>query len=164
LRIPFPRELAVLIVIPKVSYRVPELSEPDVKSKTLLSSERTDRFSCKLARYALSYIIRGLVNSDYTLFGKGVNMLQDLIGDFFSSIQGGRYATHQTERAVEILRDLGALGSGQSSWGPLAYGFFKINRAATILRKLRKLLDAENIEASLLITRANNRGARLLVS
>ena len=109
-----------------------------------------------------SKVIRGIVDRDLRLFGEGINIIQDLVGEVFSTYQGGRYATVYTEKAVEILRDVGAAGAGQSSWGPLAYGIFKDRELESALRILSQRLYQENINAKVIVTHARNRGFKLL--
>ena len=50
-------------------------------------------------------------------------MLSDLItGGWFAPAQGGVFAPGETGELVERLREWGAVGVGQSSWGPAVYG------------------------------------------
>jgi beta-ribofuranosylaminobenzene 5'-phosphate synthase len=47
--------------------------------------------------------------------------VQQLVGDEFSSMQGGRFHP-RAGGLVDALLEGGAAGAGQSSWGPAVYG------------------------------------------
>ena len=156
-RIPLPDEINVLIVIPRVKYRVPEDAEPDLWEKSLL--ERGRRYSAYLSHFVFSHIIPGLLYRNWEQFGTGINKLQDLLGSFFSELQGDIYATSETAIIVKALRASGAHGAGQSSWGPLAYGFFTNNRKKHVEEKIIRLVEKQGIEASIEWAKPNNHGA-----
>lgn len=161
-RLEFPEEVGAIIAIPKTKYSVPESKEPEIEDRDLFRVAR--KYQKNLSNYALSYILRGLASRDWSLFAKGLNKLQDTVGKVFEIVQGGLYATEETEALVEILRERGALGAGQSSWGPLAYGFFRRRD----LGKYKALIEKEAVErgvvAEFFYALPNNRGALILFS
>lgn len=79
--------------------------------------------------------MRGLpavVENDLSVFGEVITELQASVGDHFSSLQGGRFTSHTVEQAVAWLGQQGAVGLGQSSWGPT--GFCMVSGHETALQ------------------------------
>src|SRR5881397_3781181 len=59
---------------------------------------------------------------------------------------GGAFAPGQTRELVERLRGWGAVGVGQSSWGPAVYGISGDTRASRALaERARTLLGAAGV-------------------
>ncbi|MDR1651640.1 MAG: hypothetical protein LBR87_07615 [Synergistaceae bacterium] len=56
-------------------------------------------------------------------FGAALERIQEITGDSFAGFQSGRYASPMAEDIFRVMRRLGAAGMGQSSWGPVLYGF-----------------------------------------
>lgn len=67
-------------------------------------------------------ILPGVDGADIHRFGRGLLALQEIVGDYFAPVQGGRYAHPLGERVVDALVEAGAAGAGQSSWGPSLCG------------------------------------------
>lgn len=102
----------------------------------------------------------GLVERDIAAFGSAITEIQAVVGDWFASAQGGRYASPRVARAVEILTEAGAASVGQSSWGPTGFAFAEsIGHAGRLASRLKEAADLGGIEWE--IVRANNRGATL---
>lgn len=89
--------------------------------------ERLPRFSAGCAGYMSRIVLMGLLPSvaegDFPSFADAVTRLQDCIGDYFSTVQGGRYASPRVGRVLEYLRERRVRGIGQSSWGPTGFMF-----------------------------------------
>lgn len=75
-----------------------------------------------LFRLAVFGIVPAALSNDIAAFGAAVTEFNARVGDRFAAVQGGRYSTPATAAAVLSLLELGALGAGQSSWGPTAFG------------------------------------------
>jgi beta-RFAP synthase len=68
--------------------------------------------------------MRGLpavIENDLPVFGEVIAELQASVGDHFASLQGGRFTSRGVEQAVSWLGQQGAVGLGQSSWGPTGF-------------------------------------------
>ena len=77
--------------------------------------------SAAIAQLVLTSLLPALVERDVEEFGAALTRVQQLVGDSFATVQGGRF--HPRAAAlVEALLDAGAAGAGQSSWGPAVYG------------------------------------------
>jgi len=57
---------------------------------------------------------------------------------------------------IKLLENIGAYGTGQSSWGPAVYGVFLEEEKSKILKKL-----SEYTNIDLIITKANNYGVKI---
>lgn len=80
-----------------------------------------DYTSAHLCRLALMKLLPGLVETDMQAFGEAVTEIQQLVGDHFAPVQGGRFASPAVAALLERFRQAGAVGFGQSSWGPTGF-------------------------------------------
>ncbi|CAI8873140.1 beta-ribofuranosylaminobenzene 5'-phosphate synthase family protein [Methylocaldum szegediense] len=62
-----------------------------------------------------------LVERDIRGFGDVIAELQRSIGDYFAPAQGGRFTSADVADALSFLESQGAVGIGQSSWGPTGF-------------------------------------------
>src|SRR2546430_15334516 len=74
-----------------------------------------------------------LFRSDLTAFGAALTEVQRITGGWFAPAQGGIFAPGETGALVEQLRRWGAVGVGQSSWGPAVYGIVADGAAGAAL-------------------------------
>ncbi len=93
----------------------------------------------RLCRLVLMQLVPALLEGNITAFGRAVTEIQQIVGDAFAPVQGGRYASPVSAACVEALLELGAAGAGQSSWGPTVYGLAadeaQAERLAAALRR-----------------------------
>jgi beta-ribofuranosylaminobenzene 5'-phosphate synthase len=82
-----------------------------------------DRITEQLCRLVLLGILPAVVEKDLASFGASLSELQEHVGRAFAPMQGGTYATPQSEAVIAKLGQLGMVGAGQSSWGPTLYAF-----------------------------------------
>lgn len=75
----------------------------------------------EIARHTLMGALPALVEGDLPAFGAAITEIQRLVGDCFAPVQGGRFAHEKVAALVRVLREAGAEGVGQSSWGPAAF-------------------------------------------
>jgi beta-ribofuranosylaminobenzene 5'-phosphate synthase len=99
---------------------------------------------------------------DLKAFGDAVAALQAYTGDYFSPVQGGRYASKLVTQVLNYLTRNDALCVGQSSWGPTGFAIFESHELAE--RYLKKLKSAfQDPKLSWLLCEANNVGASVNV-
>lgn len=116
----------------------------------------------KISRVLLIQMMPAIVEKDIAGFGQAMTRIQLIVGDCFSSVQGGRFANPVSEKIVEYMLSRGAAGIGQSSWGPTVYGLVEgKDRAQKLLRDVRSRLDALG-GGEAFPAQPHNRGARII--
>ena len=114
----------------------------------------------RLCRLALLGALPALAERDARGFGAAVEEIQNVVGDHFAPAQGGRYASGRVARALDWLRARGAVGVGQSSWGPTGFALADSEVAAhALVRDLRA--DAAGDGLTVQVCAARNRGAEI---
>lgn len=84
---------------------------------------------------------------DFNQFANQLTQYNRLAGTFYSEVQHGCYSTRLTEERLEIMRQHGAAGRGQSSWGPGLFALFPTR-----------------IEAESFCTRCSLAGCRMIIA
>jgi beta-RFAP synthase len=115
------------------------------------------------ARLCHLLLLRGLpalAEGDIQGFGDVITQLQSAVGDHFAPVQGGRFTSPEVAAAMDQLQALGAVGIGQSSWGPT--GFCLVENE-TVADRLIGLLAPRFPGLKLLCATARNRGAEIIV-
>lgn len=112
----------------------------------------------RVAHRVLTELLPALACGDLEGFGRAAGVVERATGDAFRPAQGGgRYAHPEVAAAVEELREAGAVGVGQSSWGPTVYGWVgsegDAHRAVEAVRRRGAEWDASSV-------RFENRGWR----
>ena len=92
-----------------------------------------DREVERVAHLVLMQLLPALVEADLPSFGDALSAVQRITGAWFAAQQGGIFAPGPTEQLIAELARLGAVGVGQSSWGPAAYGIVDSDDAAAEL-------------------------------
>jgi beta-ribofuranosylaminobenzene 5'-phosphate synthase len=99
-----------------------------------------------VAHLVLMQLLPALAEADLAGFGAALDQVQHITGGWWSSIQGGPYAQGPAALLVQRLREWGAVGVGQSSWGPAVYGLAPDQgRAADLAARTRTVLGSEGV-------------------
>jgi predicted sugar kinase len=81
-------------------------------------------------------------------------------GEFWLEIQGGRYSHPSIEDGINYLDNIGAIGVGQSSWGPAFYGLTEGDVSAKkICSSLEKFLNDDGKIGKAFVSKPDNNGA-----
>jgi predicted sugar kinase len=105
--------------------------------------------------------------ADFTQFSESVYRYGRLAGLCFAPVQGGPYNGPQLSRIVDLVRDMGVSGVGQSSWGPTLFALLPgEEQAHEFSARLTAVLAAQPGESKvqLSIARPNNCGARVFIT
>jgi predicted sugar kinase len=78
-------------------------------------------------------LLPSLLQGDLAGFGEALSSVQRITGAWFAPQQGGIFAPGQGEALIARMTEWGALGVGQSSWGPAVYGMVEGADAARAL-------------------------------
>jgi beta-ribofuranosylaminobenzene 5'-phosphate synthase len=119
--------------------------------------------SARLCRLVVMQALPALAERDLSVFAAAIKELQMRLGDYYAPVQGGqRFASRLVAAALDILDSEGALGIGQSSWGPTGFAFAPSSaeaaRLATIARQHPRCRGLD-----IRVCAALNRGADITV-
>ena len=113
------------------------------------------------SRLVLMQLLPALINDDIIRFGEALTRIQILVGDAFSKAQGGRYASPEVAKCVDAMLKAGAVGAGQSSWGPTCYGLVRGQKAASKVKTAVSRVMGGSSGGSAFIATVNNQGAQI---
>jgi beta-ribofuranosylaminobenzene 5'-phosphate synthase len=113
----------------------------------------------QLRTLAKEVLIKAAVQGDFITFVHQLTVYNRLAGSFYRSVQHGDYSTPQTEERLGILEEAGAIGRGQSSWGPGLFAVFPTRQEAEQLTKRCHLPGCQMLVAPML-----NSGAKITQS
>ena len=111
--------------------------------------------SAAIAQLVLTSLLPALVEGELEEFGGALTRVQQLVGDEFAPMQGGRFHPRAGALVEALLRG-GAAGAGQSSWGPAVYGVVGNEAAGRDLAR-----HMEDFDAVVDVVAFDNRGARV---
>ncbi len=75
----------------------------------------------RICRLVLMQVVPALIESDLPRFGCGITEIQRILGRHFAHAQGGLFASPRVGAALQWLEREGAMGIGQTSWGPSGF-------------------------------------------
>lgn len=84
----------------------------------------------QLRELAVNYLIPAARARDFTAFASNLTKYNRLAGSFYRDIQKGDYSSPLCEQRLAIIQEHGAIGRGQSSWGPGLYAVFASRQEA----------------------------------
>jgi len=156
---PFPKDWRFVIAVPN-------------QNKGLSNSEEINTFcklskmpSCdvaKICRLTMLKLLPALAEKDIQNFGEALTQIQVLTGNHFAQAQGGTYCSPISSKCIDFMKEIGAYGVGQSSWGPALYAVVEQKQARLILNKIKGYLK-KSVGGDAFIARANNTGATVKV-
>jgi len=116
-----------------------------------------------ICHLTLMQLMPALIEEKIDTFGQAITDIQALIGDYFSSQQGGRYTSSSVAQLLKVAQNLGHKGIAQSSWGPTGCVFVDSDdQAQQLLLELTDYLKQEKLsDISISITKANSMGASI---
>jgi beta-ribofuranosylaminobenzene 5'-phosphate synthase len=156
-RQPFPKEWRFIVVIPKQHQGLSN-SEENHAFKKLTVMPAAD--VAEICRLTMLKLLPALAEKDIENFGDALTKIQVLTGNHFAQAQGGTYANPACADCIEFLKEAGAYGVGQSSWGPALYAVVKQEEAKALLAKTKVYLKA-GVGGEAFIAKANNKGATI---
>jgi beta-ribofuranosylaminobenzene 5'-phosphate synthase len=153
-RHPMPEAWRMVLAVPAADPGLSGTAEEEAFRRLVPAPER----SAMIAQLVLTALLPALVERDVDEFGAALTRVQELVGDSFAAVQGGRF--HPRSGAlIEALLESGAAGAGQSSWGPAVYGVVGDEAAARVLaRRMESVLGGDgHVE----VVAFDNHGARV---
>ncbi len=157
-RLPFPADWRVLLVFDKNAEGLSGESEREAFAALPPFGAAQ---AGELCRRVLMQALPAVAEGDLAAFGDAVTHIQIVVGDYFAPAQHGRrFTSAAVEETVERLLAEGAVGGGQTSWGPTGFAF-AANEAEARRLSERAAGDAEAAGLSLEIVEGLARGARI---
>ncbi|MGH7538664.1 MAG: beta-ribofuranosylaminobenzene 5'-phosphate synthase family protein [Gemmatimonadales bacterium] len=117
--LPLPAEWRCVILVPRGARGLSGEEETAAFARLPLPAEREVQ---RVAHLVLMQLLPALAEADLRSFGAALGEVQRITGEWFTAVQGGPFAPGESAALVQGLRDWGAVGVGQSSWGPAVYG------------------------------------------
>lgn len=151
-RFPFPEDWSIILAMPDGNRVFGQAEECSFRSLPCMDGE----MSGAICRTLLMKLLPALVEKNLESFGAAVSSIQEYVGTYFSPAQGGVYASGECFRIAELLRSRGAVGVGQSSWGPVIYGFVRKESHRELLANVR---DHTGDHVRVWATSGRNQGA-----
>lgn len=155
---PFPERWRILVVLDQHRQGVHGVDETSAFDR--LVSAAADE-AAHLCRLLVMRILPAVAERDLPAFGSAVAELQARTGDHFAPAQGGhRFTSPDVAAALDLLAGDGAVGIGQSSWGPTGYAFVPSPEAANqMLEHARRHPTCRGVD--ILVCRGLNGGAEI---
>lgn len=155
-RLPFPEEWRVILVLDHDQGGL-HGAEEIAAFQTL---PRFPKFGTgEICRQVLTRLMPALIENDIHAFGAAVSAVQTLVGQHFAPAQGGLFTSRRVEGVIDGLASAGAVGTGQSSWGPTGFAFASSQEAAEAMVASVSAIVPEGLEIR--IVRGRNRGATI---
>ena len=152
-RLPVPEDWRVVLVLDPARQGLAGGAEIDAFAGLTPLPEAA---AAEICRLVLMQALPGVAEDDIGAFGAAVTRMQEIVGDHFAPAQGGRFTSPPVAAALAGLRAAGAVGIGQSSWGPTGFAFIRGEAAA------RRAADAAAAQAAgldFMVCRGLNHGA-----
>jgi beta-RFAP synthase len=113
----------------------------------------------RLRSLAYNTVVPAVQGTDFDTFAASIFEFNRLAGEPFHDDQGGPYAGPEVACVIDELIEMGAVGVGQSSWGPTVFAFCRdADEADHMATRAR---DRFSSATEVIVTAANNTGARL---
>ncbi|PWB80988.1 MAG: hypothetical protein C3F08_02980 [Candidatus Methylomirabilota bacterium] len=156
-RYPFPRGWTFAVAIPYADRGLAGSAE--IEAFQRLGGGHGNGVAGRISRILLTQMLPSIKERDPAVFGRSLTDIQRIIGNWFRPVQGGTFAASQGAALARAMTRAGALGVGQSSWGPTIYGLAKDQQtAASIMEQLGRIVP-DKISADLFLAKPFNRGA-----
>lgn len=159
-RQPFPEEWRFVVAIPNVPKGLSNEKEATAFKKVApMPPEEVGR----ICRLTMMKLLPALAEHDIESFGDALTQIQNILGDNFAEVQGGRYTNGSAAENIAFMQKLGAYGVGQSSWGPALYGLVPKEKAKETQRKVDAFLKSK-MGGQVFTAKAANRGAYIKIT
>ncbi|HVS26729.1 MAG TPA: beta-ribofuranosylaminobenzene 5'-phosphate synthase family protein [Burkholderiales bacterium] len=159
-RIAFPPQWRILLVF-------------DLQAQGLHGAEETNAFrtlpsfpeasAAHLCRLVLMHVMPALVEANLQEFGKAVTEVQQMVGDHFAPVQGGRYASRKVSEVLAWLETQGVACLGQSSWGPTGFAVVDSETNAAALMRETEARWGQERRLRFRVCAARNHGGEVLL-
>jgi beta-RFAP synthase len=139
-RLPFPPAWRAVVAVPDAPPAISGAEEAAAFAELPPPPEREVE---RVAALVLLALLPALADADLATFGAALSEIQVITGSWFASVQGGTFAPGPSAELVRRMAERGAVGVGQSSWGPAVYGVVEsADAGARLAATLRSMIGA----------------------
>jgi beta-RFAP synthase len=131
-RQPLPSSWRCVLAVPDSAPGVSGAMEAQAFAELPVPDERDVE---RVSHLVLMGMLPSVIEGDLETFGAALSEVQEINGRWFSHAQGGMFAPGPSAEIIRVMRDSGAPGVGQSSWGPSVYAIVDGDDAAASLSK-----------------------------
>jgi beta-RFAP synthase len=121
-RLSFPSAWRCVVAVPDTAQGISGASEDEAFAQLPIPPVHDVE---RVAHLVLMALLPALAEDDLNAFGLALTEIQEITGRWFAAVQGSTFAPGPSEELVARLREWGAAGVGQSSWGPTVYGIVR---------------------------------------
>ena len=136
-RVPFPPSWRCVVALPDAPAGISGARE--IEAFAELPAPPEDE-AARVSHLALMALLPSIAEDDIETFGAALSDIQEITGRWWAPVQGGTFTPGPTGALVRQMREWGAFGVGQSSWGPTVYGV--VGDADAALRLAGRVRDA----------------------
>ena len=126
-RQPFPDEWRVLLVS---DHAREGLHGADERRALASLAPFPERLAAHLCHLVLMQILPGAAEHNFAPFAHGLTEIQQTIGEYFASAQGGVFTSPDVEHVLRAVAAERVAGIGQTSWGPTGFAIVASTREA----------------------------------
>ena len=160
-RLPFPEHWRIILIFDD---EVKGINGIDERRAFNQLPKMKREVSDSLCRLTTMQALPAIIEQDCFEFGAAITEIQNIIGDYFSIAQGGRYTSKFLKPILKTISKEGATGVGQSSWGPTGFGIFPNETIAfQALKKVRNEWKSES-RLRFVLCEAHNQKATISIS
>lgn len=156
---PVPRSWILVIAIPSIEPGFAGLREKQAFQSLPPAPPSLPE---KICRLLLVQMLPALKEGNLKNFAQALTVIQQLVGECFAPVQGGRFANSVSAELIEYWLEQGVYGAGQSSWGPTVYALVDEEGQAAALLDLSKKWLAKRGGGEVFLARSNNQGASVI--
>mgnify|MGYP001088367462 CR=1 FL=1 len=154
----FPEDWRFVLVRPLVAPKSPDKEAEEAAFSALRERKAPVELIHKGYFILAAKLLPALLERNAEAFGKALTELQVTVGRIYQPVQEQIF-NPASQWLIPILNRSGALGIGQSSWGPTVYAFTDTPEAA---QKITEKIKVETqAKAEVTIVGADNAGARI---
>lgn len=154
----FPEEWRFVLVRPLVAPRSPDKEAEEEAFRILRGHKEPVELIHKGYFILAAKLLPALLERDAEAFGKALTELQVTVGRIYQPVQEQIF-NPASQWLIPLLTRSGALGIGQSSWGPTVYAFTDSQEGAQEIAE--KVRAETQTKADVSIVGADNAGARI---
>jgi beta-RFAP synthase len=126
-RLSFPSTWRCIVAVPDSLPGISGTSEEEAFARLPQPAQRDVE---RVAHLVLMALLPAVADADLAGFGAALTEIQEITGRWFAAVQGSTFAPGPSETLVRRMKEWGASGVGQSSWGPAVYGIVDGDEAA----------------------------------